>query len=122
MAGVPWPLLPYSSLLLPLPRLGLVVVLPDAVVELAGEAADDGLVAGVGEPEAAAGEAAEVLVGPDDDDGLAHPLRLHRGGDGGGGAAVDDDVGLARGGGERQGGEKVTSDGKVMYTLLYMRR
>lgn len=39
-------------LLLP-PRIGPVVVLPDAVVEIAGDAADDGFVAGIGPAEAA---------------------------------------------------------------------
>ena len=45
------------------PSGGLVVVLPDAVVEIAGEAADDGFVAGVGEAEAAGGKTTEVFIG-----------------------------------------------------------
>src|SRR6185436_20776639 len=63
------------------PRLGLLVVLPDAVIEVAREAADHALVAGVGEPEAAAREAAQVLVGADDDRRPSHLLRLDRGDD-----------------------------------------
>ena len=79
--------------LLPSPGLGLVVVLPDAMIELARKAADHGLVAGVGPAEAAGGEAAEMLLRADHDDGLAHPLGLHGGRDGARSAAVDDDVG-----------------------------
>lgn len=56
------------------PRGGLGVVLGDAVVELAGEAADGGFVADVGRPEAAGGEAAEVFAGFGEDDSL--PMRL----------------------------------------------
>ena len=75
-----------------LPGTRLLVGLPDAVVEVTGEAADDGLVTGVSEAQATTREAAEVLVGADDDDGLAHLLRLNGSDDGGRGAAVDDDV------------------------------
>lgn len=57
-----------AGAVLPGPVFLIVVVEPEAVVELAGEAADDGFVAGVGEAEAAGGESAEVLVGADDDD------------------------------------------------------
>ena len=64
--------------LLPPPGLRPLVVLPDAVVELAGQAADDCLVAGVGPAQAAAGEPAQVPVGRDDDHRLAHPGGLHR--------------------------------------------
>ena len=103
----PLPLVAVLLPLLPLPRTWLVVVLPDAVVELAREAADDGLVAGVGEAEAAARQAAEVLVGTDDDDGLAQALRLDGGDHAGGSPAVDDEVELGSGrlrlrSGERQ--------------------
>ncbi len=56
-----------------------------------------------------AGEAAEVFTGADDDGGLAHALGLDGGGDGTGGAAVDDEVvGLGGAGaraGEEEGGE-----------------
>ena len=62
------------------------------MVEVAGEAADDGLVAGVGQAEPAGGEAAEVFVRADDDDGFAHLAGLDGGGDGRAGAAVDDQV------------------------------
>ena len=67
-------------------------MLPDAVIELAREAADDRLVAGIGEAQAAARQTAEVPVGRDDDDGLAHARGLNGGRDGGRGAAVDHDV------------------------------
>ena len=64
----------------------------DAVVEVAGESADDGFIAGVGPAESAAGEAAEVFVGPDEDDCFAHFFGLHGGDDARRGAAVNDDV------------------------------
>ena len=88
------PLVAVLLALLPLPRLGLVVVLPDAVVELARQAADDRLVAGVGEPEAAARQPAEMPVRADDDDAscpaaLPAPRQSRRLS-----AAVDDDVEL----------------------------
>ena len=73
-----------------------VVVAPHAMVELAREAADHCLVARIRESEAAAGESTEVLVRTDDDDRLAHALRLHGRHDAGGRAAVHDDVGLPR--------------------------
>ena len=69
-------------------------MLPDAVIEFAGEPADDGFVAGVGEAETTGGETAEMGVGGDDDCGFAHAAGLDGGDDGGGGAAVDDDVGV----------------------------
>ena len=125
MACVPWPLLPYCSRFCQRQALGLVVVLPDAMVELAGEAADDGLVAGVGEAEPARGEAAQMLVRADDDDGLAHALGLHRGGDRAGGAAVDEKVGLARrrdrGKAECQRGKEEKREGSnhLGYPLIY---
>ena len=53
---------------LPLPGLVLVVVEEDAVIELAGESADDFFFAGVSPAESAGAEAAEVFVGGDDDD------------------------------------------------------
>src|SRR5690606_31221222 len=52
--------------LLPRPGRGLVVVLPDPVIEFLGQATDDGLVAAVGPAESAGREAAEVLVGRND--------------------------------------------------------
>ena len=78
--------------LLPGPRARLVVVLPDAVIEVAREAADHRLVAGVGEAKPAAREPAEMLVRADDHDGLPHALRLDRRDHAGGGAAVDHEV------------------------------
>ena len=83
-------------------------MLPDPVVKLAGQAADDRLVAGVGEAESAAGEAAEMFVRADEDDRLAHLLGLHGGGDAGRGQAVDNHVvvGGWGGGGAQEDGCK----------------
>ncbi len=67
------------------------------MVELARQTADDRLVAGVGEPETAARQAAEMSVRTHDDDGLAHAPRLNGGDDAGGGAAVDDEIELRSG-------------------------
>ena len=91
----------FGAFLLP-PVFVSLVVEPGAVVELAGEAADDVFVAGVGPAEAAGGEAAEVFVRGDDDDGLAHLFGLDGGDDGGAGAAVDDEVVVLSGGGESE--------------------
>ena len=77
---------------LPLPRVRTLILLPDAVIELARQAADHRLVAGVGESQPAAGQPAQVCVGPDDHHRLAHPLRLNGGNHAGGGAAVDHQV------------------------------
>lgn len=77
---------------LPFPGFGFLVVFPDAVVEVAGEAADDGFVACVGEAEAARGEAAEVFIWADDDGGFAHFFGLDGGDDACAGAAVDDEI------------------------------
>ena len=78
--------------LLPLPRLRLLVFHPDTVVEVAGQAADDGFIARVRVAQAAAAEAAEVDIGSDDHHGLTQLLSLDRGDHAGGGAAIDDDV------------------------------
>lgn len=64
----------------------------DFLVEFACEAADNGFVAGVGPAEAGGGEAAEVGVGSDDDDGESESFGLDGGGDAGGGWAVDNEV------------------------------
>jgi len=67
------------------------------VIEVASETADDGFVARVGVAESATAQAAEMDVGSDDKDGLAHLLGLDGGDDPRGSAAVDDDiVGLGR--------------------------
>lgn len=97
--------------LLPAPGVGLVVVLPDPVVELAREPADDALVASVGPAQAAARESAEVAVGAHDDDRLAHALRLDGRGDRRRGAAIDHHViRLPRAGKQRQREEKEGSE------------
>ena len=64
----------------------------DAAVELAGDAADGRLVADVGRPQAAGGQAAEALARLDQHHRLAHPRRLHRRRHAGGRAAVDHHV------------------------------
>jgi hypothetical protein len=94
------------------PRLGLLVVLPDAVVEVAREAADHALVARVGEAEAAARQPSEVLVGADDDGRLSHLLRLDRGDDARRGSAIDQEVGRFFG---RAGGEQGDEDGRKSF-------
>ncbi len=83
---------------LPGPRTRLLVVLPDAMIELAREATDDRLVAGVGEAKPSAREAAEMSVRTDDDDGLPQTLCLDGGGHAGGRAAVDDEIELGSSG------------------------
>src|SRR5262249_14984609 len=70
IAGVPCLLLPYPSRFSPLPGRRLVIMHPDAVVELPRQSADDRFVARVGEPQTAAGKASQMFVGRDDDDGL----------------------------------------------------
>ena len=97
---MPWPLLPNSSRFCQRHAAGFVVVLPDAMVELARKAADHRLVAGVGPSKTAGGQSAEMLLRANHDDGLAHPLGLDSGRDRAGGAAIDQDVGLARRSGE----------------------
>jgi hypothetical protein len=88
------------------PGLGARVVLGDALVELAGEAADGAFVADVGLAEAAAAEAAEAGVGADENDGVAETGGLDGGHDAAGGAAVDADFGFdGRGHGGAGGAE-----------------
>ena len=58
-----WPLSRYSSRRLPFPGGRVVVVLADALVELAGDAADGRLVADVGLPESAGGQPAQPALG-----------------------------------------------------------
>ena len=76
------------------PGFGLLVMLLDAAIEFAGDAADHLLVADVGPAQAAGGESAEMRAGVDDDGRLAHTNYLDGGGDSGGRRAVDDDVSL----------------------------
>ncbi len=93
--------------LLPLPGCVVLVILPDAVVELPGESADHALLSGVGPAQASRGKSAEMLVRAHDHDRLAHALGLHGGHDTRGRAAVDDDVvdlsGEGRGNAKKQG-------------------
>jgi hypothetical protein len=72
---------------------------PDAVIEFAGESADDGFVAGVREAEAAARKATEMALGADEDDGFSHALDLNGSHHASRRAPVDHDVGSFRGGG-----------------------
>ena len=90
------PLVAVLFALLPGPRARLLVVLPDPVVELARQAADDGLVAGVGEPEASAREAAQMPVWTDDDHGLSETAGLDGGDHAGGGSAIDHQIEFRR--------------------------
>src|SRR5262249_45578958 len=90
------PLIAIFVALFPLPGRGLVITLPNAVVKLAGQSADDGFVASVSESQTAAGEAAQMLVRRDDDDRLAHPPCLYRRRDRCRSAAVNDQVVLWR--------------------------
>ena len=79
MASWPWPL---KSARFSYFQFGIVlIVLADALVELAGDAADGRLVADVGGAQAAGGQAAEVLARLDQHDALAHAGRLNRRGD-----------------------------------------
>src|SRR5437870_4043576 len=66
------------------------IVLLDALIEFARDAADGLLVADIGGAQPAGGEAAEVLAWLDEDDRLAHACRLNGRADAAGGAAVDD--------------------------------
>ena len=68
-------------LLLLHPRLGLLIVHVDAMVEVACQTTDHRLVARIRESKTTAAEAAEMLVRRDNDDGLAHLLHLHCRGD-----------------------------------------
>ena len=79
----------------------VLIVLPDAAIEVASQAADDGLVADVGGAEPAGREAAQMIRRLDQHDALAHALGLDRRDDAGRRAAVDDDV--DRFGGDRAG-------------------
>src|SRR5262249_8714286 len=82
--------------LLPLPGRGLVINLPDAMVKLARQTADDRFVASVSESQSAAGEAAQMFVRRDDDDRLAHPLCLYSRRDRCGSSPINDQVVLWR--------------------------
>ena len=67
-------------------------MLEHAPVKLAGDAADRLLVADVGGPQPAAGQAAQMSARLDEQNALSHPRRLNRRRDAAGRAAVDDDV------------------------------
>ena len=62
------------------------------MIKLARKPADDRAVARVRRPKSAAGESAQMLVGRDDDDGLAHLGDLNRRRNRGARSAVNDDV------------------------------
>ena len=70
----------------------VLIVLPDAVIEVARQAADGLLVADVGRAQAAGRQAAQMIRRLDEHDALAHPLGLNRRDDAGRRAAVNDDV------------------------------
>ena len=96
------PLVAVLVALLPGPRARLVVVLPDPVVELARQAADDGLVAGVGEPKPSARQAAEMPVWADDDDALSEASGLDGGDHAGGGSTIHNQIEFRRLGEEQR--------------------
>ena len=97
---------PYSASVGFFQAAGLLVVQEDAVIELAGHAADGRLVADVGGTESAGGQAARCRPGSTSTDGLAHPRHLHRRRHAAGGAAIDDDVVTV-------GGHRGGNDGKT---------
>ena len=80
----------------------VLIVLPDAVIEVARQAADGLLVADIGRPQAARREPAQVIRRLDEHDALAHPLGLNRRDDAGRRAAVNDDVDVSRSGSFRR--------------------
>src|SRR5688572_33305918 len=61
---------PILFALLPFPRLGFLVVQPDAMIEFARQSADHSLVARVGKTKPTAGKTAKVFVRADNDDRL----------------------------------------------------
>ncbi len=84
---------------LPLPRLRFLIGQPHPVIEIARQAADDRLVAGIRPAEAAGAEAAEMPFRSHHHHGPAHAFGLHGRDNSGGGAAVHHDVNRNRGGG-----------------------
>ena len=74
----PLPLVSVLLPLLPLPRFRPVVMTPDTLVEVPGQAADDRLVAGIRETQAAARQTAEMKIRADDDGCLSESPRLYR--------------------------------------------
>ena len=82
--------------LLPFPGVIVLIVPPDAVIELPGQTADDLLAAGVGPAEPAGRQTAQMRVGADQDHRLAHFGHLHRRRHPGRGAPIDDHVRLVR--------------------------
>lgn len=90
----------------------ILVMLPGAMIELAGKASDDFFFAGVRPAETTRGKAAEVFIRGDNDDGFAHLFGLHRSDDSRAGATVDDDlVVLSCSGYGKEEGEKEGSHG-----------
>ncbi|OQB99637.1 MAG: hypothetical protein BWX80_03624 [Candidatus Hydrogenedentes bacterium ADurb.Bin101] len=70
---------PEGFAFLPAPRLLPLVLFPDPVVKVAGQAADDRLVARIRKAEPAAGQSAQVFVRRHDHNTFAHFHRLHGG-------------------------------------------
>jgi len=64
------------------------------VIKLPAQTADDRFVSRICEAQAAAGEAAQMLIRADNDHGFAHARRLHRRHHAGAGAAINNQVGL----------------------------
>lgn len=88
---------------LPTPCVGLLVVLPNAVVELAGQATDDRLVAGIGPAQPGRRETTKVNLRAYERHAPAEPRRLHRRNHTGRRSAIDDHLARDRVGGWRLG-------------------
>ena len=81
-----------------LPGLGSVIVGLHTLVELAGDAADDRFVPGIGESQAAGSQASDVVARLYQDDGPSHSRDLDRRRDPGRGPSIDDNVDACRSG------------------------
>ncbi len=114
------PLLEIVLAFFELPRVIPGVVLRDAVIKLARDAADGRFVANVRRAESARSHAAEMLAEFGDDRGLAHARRLHGRRHAAGRSAVNAEVGLDDfGGGEKnsQAGENKSGKHQPRYEL-----
>src|SRR5688500_15844528 len=84
----------FSYMRLEGPRLIFTIVPADAPIEFPRQAADGGLVADVGEPQAAGRHPADARARFEQHHRTIQPRRLNRGDDSAGGRAMDADVGL----------------------------
>jgi len=72
---------PIDCFWLPFPSRRSLVMLPNPMIEFSRQSADDSFVSRVGPTEASRGESAQLLVRANNHYRLAHPARLHGGGD-----------------------------------------